>query len=123
MAGLQNKTIGILNTSSPFGQSNAKDSLDVALIMGSYEQNTHLFFQGDGVWQLMDGQQPESINTKDFLKTFSAFEFYDIEKIYVCQESLTERGLSELFHIENVQVLNITDFSTKLSESDVILRF
>ena len=117
------KTISILNTSAPFGQPNAKDALDVALIMGTYEQTTHLFFQGDGVWQLVTHQQPESIQVKDFLKTFSAFEFYDLENIYVCKQSLVERNLSENFHIENVQVLEKSDFSTKLTSSDVILRF
>ncbi|GAA6206673.1 sulfurtransferase complex subunit TusC [Thalassotalea sp. SU-HH00458] len=117
------KTISILNTSSPFGQANAKDSLDIALIMGTYEQVTHLFFQGDGVWQLVNNQQPESIQVKDFLKTFSAFEFYDLENIYVCKESLTQRKLPLCFHIDNVQVLDKKDFATKLTASDILLRF
>jgi tRNA 2-thiouridine synthesizing protein C len=117
------KTISILNTSAPFGQSNAKDALDVALIMGTYEQITHLFFQGDGVWQLVKNQQPESIQVKDFLKTFAAFEFYDLENIYVCKQSLNTRNLPESFHIDNVQVLDKTDFSKKLTASDLVLRF
>lgn len=123
MTTIQQKTISILNTSAPFGQPNAKDALDVALIMGTYEQRTHLFFQGDGVWQLIPKQTPESIQVKDFLKTFSAFEFYDLENIYVCKQSLIERNLSESFHIDNVKVLNKDDFATKLSQSDTILRF
>lgn len=117
------KTISILNTSAPFGQPNAKDALDVALIMGTYEQITHLFFQGDGVWQLVKNQQAESIQVKDFLKTFAAFEFYDLENIYVCRQSLNSRNLPESFHIDNVQVLDKTDFSTKLTASDLVLRF
>lgn len=123
MANFQTKIISILNTSSPFGESDAKDALDVALIMGSYEQTTHLFFQGDGVWQLIDKQDPESINVKNFLKTFAAFEFYDLEKIYVCKNSLVQRGLPIQFHIDNVQVLDNDDFSLSLSSSDIILRF
>jgi tRNA 2-thiouridine synthesizing protein C len=119
----QQKSISILNTCPPFGQSNAKDSLDVALIMGTYEQHTHLFFQGDGVWQLVSNQAPETIQVKDFLKTFAAFEFYDLENIYICKKSLQERNLPEIFHIENVQVLDINDFAKKLTESDIILRF
>ena len=63
------KSIAILNTTAPFGKPNAKDALDIALIMGTYEQDTHLFFQGDGVWQLISQQTPEALNIKDFLKT------------------------------------------------------
>ncbi|MCO4797750.1 MAG: sulfurtransferase complex subunit TusC [Colwelliaceae bacterium] len=123
MANIQSKTIAILNTSSPFGQSDAKDALDIALIMGSYEQKTHLFFQGDGVWQLITKQDPECINVKNFLKTFAAFEFYDLEKIYVCKKSLEQRNLPVKFHIDNVQALDIDDFSLALNSSDIILRF
>jgi tRNA 2-thiouridine synthesizing protein C len=119
----QQKTISILNTCSPFGSANAKDALDVALIMGTYEQQTHLFFQGDGVWQLVANQYPETIHVKDFLKTFAAFEFYDLENIYICKQSLVERNLPEEFHIENVQVLERSDFANKLTENEVILRF
>jgi tRNA 2-thiouridine synthesizing protein C len=119
----QKKTISILNSSSPFGSSNAKDALDIALIMGTYEQHTHLFFQGDGVWQLVSNQCPETIYVKDFLKTFAAFQFYDLENIYVCKQSLVERNLPEVFHINNVQVLDRNDFANKLTENDVILRF
>lgn len=117
------KSIGILNTSSPFQNSNAKDSLDVALIMGTFEQQTSLFFQGEGVWLLIK-QQPESINVKDFLKTFSAFEFYDIEEIFVCEKSLHERGITpSSFHIENITILDQRSFADTLGANDIIFRF
>jgi tRNA 2-thiouridine synthesizing protein C len=118
-----NKSIAILNTKAPFAQSNAKESMDVALIFGTYEQNTHLFFQGDGVYQLLNKQTPDNISIKDFLKTFSAFEFYDLNNIYVCQRSLTERKLLADFHINNVQVLSNEDFTTALHQHSVILNF
>ncbi len=117
------KSIAILNSSAPFSLANAKESLDVALIFGSYEQKVSLFYQADGVWQLIDNQQPERIQSKNFLKTFSAFEFYDIENIYVCQQSLEQRALSYKFHIENVIILNNEDFTKKMTEHQVIFRF
>ncbi len=117
------KTIAILNTSAPFSRANAKDALDIALIMGSYEQETHLFFIGDGVWQLVDQQVPEQINVKNFLRTFSAFEFYDLEHVYVCKNSLIERGLTSDFHIDNVQVLTSEEFTQQLRQHHSILRF
>ncbi|NQZ88029.1 MAG: sulfurtransferase complex subunit TusC [Saccharospirillaceae bacterium] len=117
------KSVAILNASPPLSKANAKDSLDVALIFGSYEQAVSLYFQGDGVYQLIAEQQPELIQQKDFLKTFAALEFYDIENIYVCHHSLNQRGLAEKFSIENVQVLNQDDFAISLHQHQTILRF
>ena len=116
------KSVAILNSSSPTQQS-AKEGLDVALIYGSYEQPISLFFQGEGVRQLVGNQQLANIHIKDFLKTMSAFEFYDIEDIYLCEQSLNERLLTNEFHINNVQVLSPDLFSEKLHEHQVILRF
>ena len=117
------KTIAIINTQAPFSSPAGKEALDAALIFGSYEQATSLFFIGDGVFQVIGNQNADSVETKDYLKTFSALEFYDIENIYLCQQSLTERNLTADFHIENVQVLTTQDFSQRLHQHKVIYRF
>ncbi|MFT5757860.1 MAG: tRNA 2-thiouridine synthesizing protein C [Alteromonadaceae bacterium] len=117
------KSVAILNSSAPFASAKGKEALDVALIFGSYEQDTALFFQGDGVWQLVAQQTPEKITMKDYLKTFAAFEFYDIEHIYVCAESLAQRALAPDFHIDNVSVLSISEFSKELHQRHILLRF
>ena len=117
------KTLAILNSKAPYSDSAGKDSVDIALVFGSFEQPISLFFQGDGVWQLVQGQNGTTISVKDYLKTFSAFEFYDIENIYVCQQSLKERHLPATFHIDKVNVLNQQDFAHTLTSHHTILRF
>ena len=117
------KSLAILNAKAPFASSAGKDALDVALIFGSFEQPVSLFFQGDGVWQLISEQNGSIISVKDYLKTFAAFEFYDIENIYVCQTSLTERHLTNDFHIEDVCILNQQEFTQQLTAHHHILRF
>jgi len=118
-----NKILAILNAKSPYTSSAGKDALDIALIFGSFEQSISLFFQGDGVWQLISEQDGSIISVKDYLKTFAAFEFYDIEDVYVCQSSLAERNLPINFHIEKVQVLNQPAFAQQLASHKIILRF
>ena len=117
------KSIAIVNTQAPFSTAIGKEALDAALIFGSYEQATSLFFLGDGVFQVIGDQNASAIEIKDYLKTFSALEFYDIENIYVCQQSLIERDLAETFHIENVQVLATEEFSQRLHQHNMIYRF
>lgn len=123
MTNCSSKTLAILNAKAPYANSAGKDALDIALIFGSFEQAVSLFFQGDGVWQLIQGQDGSVISIKDYLKTFSAFEFYDIKDVFVCQTSLEERNLPAKFHIEEVQVLNQQQFAQKLTSHQTILRF
>jgi tRNA 2-thiouridine synthesizing protein C len=117
------KSVAILNASAPLSIANAKDSLDIALIFGSYEQAISLYFQGEGVYQLIPNQQPELIQQKDFLKTLAALEFYDIDNIYVCRHSLIQRGLADIFSIDNLQVLNQDEFASSIHQHHTILRF
>jgi tRNA 2-thiouridine synthesizing protein C len=117
------KLTAILNSKAPYSNSAGKDALDIALIFGSFEQPTSLFFQGDGVYQLTQAQNGSIIDVKDYLKTFAAFEFYDIENIYVCQRSLKERGLPSYFHIDQVQVLTTDEFAAKLAIHHTVFRF
>ena len=116
-------TLALLNSKAPFSNTHGKDSLDIALIFASFEQGASLFFQGDGVYQLVANQSGSLISVKDYLKTFAAFEFYDIEDIYVCKGSLEERDVPEDFHIENIQVLSVKDFALQLAQHKHILRF
>lgn len=117
------QSIAIINSRNPYSQNAGKDALDLALIFGSYEQSVSLFFHGEGVWQLINHQQPELIGQKNYLKTFAAFELYDIEHVYVCQHSLALRNLPEEFHIADVKVLSVDQFNEKLNQHNVILRF
>ena len=117
------KSIAIINTQAPFSSATGKEALDAALIFGSFEQAISLFFIGDGVFQVIGNQNASSLETKDYLKTFSALTFYDIENIYVCQQSLTERNLPANFHVDNIQVLTTAEFSQHLHSHQVIYRF
>lgn len=117
------KLTAILNSKAPYSNTAGKDALDIALIFGSFEQPTSLFFQGDGVWQLVQGQDGAMISVKDYLKTFAAFEFYDLENIYICQDSLIQRGITDNFHIDQVQVLAKDEFAETLATHHTILRF
>jgi len=119
----QENGLAIINSKAPFSSTHGKDALDIALIFGSFEQNVSLFFQGDGVYQLIAQQDGSLLSVKDYLKTFSAFEFYDIEDIYVCQQSLANRQLGENFHISDVQVLPSIEFGAALNRHQHVLRF
>jgi tRNA 2-thiouridine synthesizing protein C len=87
-------SIAILNKSAPYGRINGQESLDMALAMSNFGQDVSLFFIEDGVLQLVKEQTPDTIQHKAYHKTFAALTFYDIDNIYVCQQSLLERNLT-----------------------------
>ena len=87
--------IAIINKSAPYGAINGQESLEMALALSNFGQSVSLFFIEDGVLQLLKHQSPELIQHKAYHKTFAALPFYDIDNIYVCQQSLNARSLSE----------------------------
>ena len=87
------KKIAIINTQSSFNLPTPREPLDLALIFGAFEQQVTVFFVDDGVYQLMDRQQPELIGSKDYLSTMKALELYDIEHIVGCEEDMELRGV------------------------------
>ena len=49
---------------------------------------------GDGVLHLLKEQQPAAILQRHYAPTFKMLELYDIEEVYVCADSLAERGVT-----------------------------
>lgn len=117
------KHYAILNSSASFDQFKAKEALDVALILASYEMKVSLFFIGEGVFQSQASQQPEMIKAKDFISTFKALDFYDIENIYISEPCLKKRQLSTSFAFNNACLVDHLEMSKLLNNADIILSF
>ncbi len=88
------KTSLIVNQSAPYGSATSQESLELAMALSNFGTEVKLLFVDDGVFQLKTQQTPAKIDTKAFVKSFPALEFYDIEDIYVCQHSLIARQLT-----------------------------
>ena len=83
-----------MNRKAPYGTVYALESLEVVLIGAAFEQDVQLVFVDDGVYQLTRGQSTEGIGMKNFSKTYSALGDYDVNKIYIDEQSLKDRGLT-----------------------------
>lgn len=83
-----------VNRKAPYGTVYALESLEVVLIAAAFEQEVQLIFMDDGVYQLTNNQSTDDIGMKNFSKTYAALGDYDINQIYVCNDSLAERGLT-----------------------------
>jgi tRNA 2-thiouridine synthesizing protein C len=117
------KKFMFVNRSAPYGTVYALESLEVVLISAAFDQDVSLVFVEDGVWQLKKGQQTKGIETKNFSPTYRALDGYDVEKLYVEQESLAARGLTEADLIVDVTVLSSAELGALMDEQDVVLSF
>ena len=126
-----------MNTKEPYGTVYALESLEVVLIGAAFEQDVSLAFIGDGVYQLVKGQDTQDIGMKNFSPTYAALGDYDVNKIYVEKESLEERGLSldDLQHLvwedededwaekDSIRLVSRSELADVIDDQDVVLSF
>ncbi len=79
---------------SPYGSSTAKEGLEAALAAGAFDQDIGVLFTGDGVWQLTKDHDTSNAGRKSHQKMAQALPMFGIEKIFIDELSLTERGLN-----------------------------
>jgi tRNA 2-thiouridine synthesizing protein C len=126
-----------INRKAPYGTIYALESLEVVLIGAAFEQDVSMVFMDDGVYQIMKGQDTSGSEMKNFSPTYKALGDYDVNKLYVEQESLEERGLGVddlmalTYEDENddykekpsIHVVNRQELADILDEQDVLLNF
>jgi tRNA 2-thiouridine synthesizing protein C len=88
-----NKSVLIVLRHSPYGSSLARASLDVALAGAAFEQPVDLLFLGDGVLQLQNGQNSQSLGIKNRERQLASLPLYDINHVYVDAEASTRYNL------------------------------
>ena len=112
-----------MNRKAPYGTIYALESLEVVLIGAAFEQDVSMVFMDDGVFDIVKGQDTGGVDMKNFSPTYRALEMYDVEKLYVEQESLAARGLTEEDLIVPVEVLSSSEIRDLMETQDVILSF
>ena len=117
------KKFMFVNRKAPYGTIYALESLEVVLITATFDQDVSLVFIDDGVFELVKGQQTKDIGIKNFSPSYRALEGYDVEKLYVDQDSLSARGLSEKDLLVPVEVLNAEQMGQLMAQQDVVLSF
>lgn len=87
--------LAFLFTQPPFGSAVSREGLDALLAASAFcdEQEIAICFINDGVFNLIANQQPEKLLQKDHISTFKLLELYDLTECFICQESVSLRGL------------------------------
>jgi tRNA 2-thiouridine synthesizing protein C len=112
-----------VNRKAPHGTIYALEGLEVVLIGAAFNQDVSLAFVGDGVYQLVKGQDTKALQVKNFSPAFRALEDYDVTKLYVEQGALQERGLAESDLMVPVEVVSAERMAEIIESQDVVLNF
>ncbi len=79
-------------TTPPYGTSDAAEGLEFAITATNYGHTVQILFEGQGVLQLLNNQQP--IGMLNHGKRLHSLTFFDIEECFVCEESMKTLNIS-----------------------------
>lgn len=117
------KKILVIVRASPYGGIRAREALDAALLFSAFTSEMSVLFSGDGVWQLVRGQQPEALGGKPVEAILGAFEAYDINRVYADAESLAERGIATAALAAGARALDAADLRALVAVHDRVVTF
>ena len=117
--------IAFLFRTAPHGNAVSREGLDALLAATAFcdEEEIGVFFIDDGVLNLLDGQNPEVLLQKDFIRTFKLLDLYDIEQRFVCADSLDQYNLQTEQLIISAEKIDRTSLINKLSQAEKVFTF
>ena len=117
--------LAFLFRTAPHGNAISREGLDALLAATAFcdEEEISVFFIDDGVLNLLDGQNPELLLQKDFIRTFKLLDLYDIEQRFVCATSLDQYHLQTEQLIISAEKIDRTSLINKLSQAEKVFTF
>lgn len=118
------KSVLFVFTASPQRGTVARDGIDTLLAYAAFEQPVAVLLQGDAVWQLLPKQQPELAGKKSIYKSLTALPMYDVNRIYIHERSLQQRGLQrQQLGFGDAHYVSDEDVRALLRQHSLVLRF
>ena len=117
------KKILVIVRASPYGSIRGREALDAVMLFSAFNEEMSVLFSGDGVWQLMPGQQPAGIPAKSIEATLGAFEAYDIQRVYADANALAARGIAADSLLAGARALDDADIRALVAMHDRVVTF
>lgn len=117
--------LAFLFRTAPHGNAISREGLDALLAATAFcdEEEIGVFFIDDGVLNLLNGQNPELLLQKDFIRTFKLLDLYDIEQRFICADSLDQYNLQTEQLIISAEKIDRTLLINKLSQAEKVFTF
>jgi tRNA 2-thiouridine synthesizing protein C len=116
-------TLAFVFNSLPHASSAGREGLDALLATSAFTEDIKVFFVGDGVNQLRKGQETQSILSRDYISAFKLMDLYDIEQVFICEQSLQRYRLVEEDLLISAQVISASAIADELNQCHKVLTF
>ena len=117
-----NKGILLVFRHAPYGNALAREGLEAALACGVMGAKTDVLYINEGVWQLLEPQDSGAIDCKNQAAMAGALPLYDVDDIWVDEDSLKQRNLSSA-DINAGKIIDTACVQELLATSKSILSF
>lgn len=114
--------IAVVLTQLPLYGIYTRESLDLIFALAAVDHQLSVIFCGDAVYQLIKANDSSELQVKDVRRSFKLFELYDIERLYICADSLRQRQLEPAELLLDVQQLESAELSQLLSTQQHVIK-
>lgn len=107
---------------SPFKTAYAREILDTALMLASFEIKLQLIFRDAGIWQLVQTQETP-IQAMPITPILTALAHYDIHDVFALDSSLATYGIQPSALLSDVRIINQQDVNQLIHSADYCYAF
>lgn len=114
------RSILLMLSASPYRGARFAEALDALLVAAAFDQRCSVLLTGDAVFGLLPGQDgaPSGVRTPGRMLT--ALPDYEVDHIYVCEDSLAHRELLEIVPVVPVERVPLSKQAGLIAGHDVV---
>ncbi len=117
------KKVAVLMRKAPYGSVYTAEGFRSAMGIGVFEMDAVLLFVDDGVYALVNDQDPTKLEQKPLGEGFPMLAEFGVNGFYVHQPSLEARGLSTDDLVMDVELVDSARLAELLAEYSPVLPF
>jgi tRNA 2-thiouridine synthesizing protein C len=116
-------TVTVLMRKAPYGSVYTAEGFRTMMGIAVFELDISVVFLDDGVYGLLKNQAPDKLDMKPLGDAFPMLREFDVNKFYVHDESLAERGLTTDDLVMEVEVVDGARIAQIMEASSKVLPF
>jgi tRNA 2-thiouridine synthesizing protein C len=116
-------SVAILMRKAPYGSVYTAEGFRTIMGIAVFEMDISIVFVDDGVFALLKDQDPTQFDIKPLGDGFPMLRDFDVEKFYVHDESLSERGLTPDDLVTEAEIVDGTQIAAILESAGKVLPF
>jgi tRNA 2-thiouridine synthesizing protein C len=116
-------TVAVLMRKAPYGSVYTAEGFRTIMGIAVFEMDISVVFVDDGVYALIENQDPGKLDMKPLGDGFPMLEEFGVSKFYVHDGSLAERGLTTEDLVMDAEVVSGAQIAEILDQAHKVLPF